>query len=70
MPVATTTNLSDLFFLGDTTIDGKYYGPVPDKFLTFTNNGAQTVYPFFRNPNTGQPTRFGLVLGSHGPSRS
>src|SRR5262245_14191309 len=55
MPPATTSDLSDLFFLGDMTISGQHFGSVPDKFLTFTNNSPQAVYPYFRNPNTGQP---------------
>jgi hypothetical protein len=55
MPQATTSDLSTLFFVGNTTINGQHFGPVPDKLLTFTNNGPQTVFPYFRNPNTGQP---------------
>jgi hypothetical protein len=47
------TVLSDVFFTG--VKDGHDYGPVPVKLMTFTNNTSQTIYPYFRDPNTGQP---------------
>jgi hypothetical protein len=48
MPSATTTDLSQVFFVGDQTTPAP-----PEKTVTITNNSGQTIFPILRDANTG-----------------
>lgn len=48
MPIATTPNLGDVFFIGD----DKDPAP-PPKSITITNNTGETIFPILRDANTG-----------------